>query len=171
MEREYLFIKNWFIVQTKPREEERALFHLRQKGIEVYLPRMEVMTFHAGRWNLVHKPLFPSYLFARFIARELLDTVRWTQGVAKILIDSARPIPIKDEIIDRIKGLEGPDGIIRRQKFKKGDKIRIVRGPLKDITGIFQCWRSDRGRVMLLLNLISYQAKIELHYSLVEKIE
>ena len=161
--------KRWYVVQTKHKEEDKAAFFLKQKNIEVYLPKMEVMTFHAGKRKLVHKPLFPQYLFARFVAKEKLDEVRWTRGVAKVLLESSNPTPIRDELIAQIKSLEQPDGIIRKRKFKKHDKIRITRGPFKDITGIFECWTSDKGRVRVLLFLAFGQAKVELHHSLIEK--
>jgi transcription antitermination factor NusG len=36
--------------------------------------------------------------------------------------------------------------------------------------GIFERWVSDEGKIMVLLNLLNYDAKVELHYSQVEKI-
>jgi len=165
------FVKQWYVIQTKPREEDKAAFFLTQKGIEVYLPKIEVAIFHGGRSMYVLKPLFPRYLFARFIAQTEIDRVRWTKGVTKVLWESIKPTPISEAIIEAIKTLECADGIIRRRKFKKNDKIKIVRGPLKDIEGIFEQWTSDKGRVRVLLNLISYQARVELHHSLIEKAE
>lgn len=167
----YLTRKCWYVVQTKNREEEKAAFFLRQKNIEIYLPKMEVVVFHAGKSKLVHKPLFPQYIFARFVAKESLHEVRWTRGVAKILLDSANPTPIKDELIEKIKALEHPDGIIRKRHLRKDDKIKITRGPFKDIYGIFECWTSDKGRVRVLLFLAFGQARVELHHSLIEKVE
>jgi transcription antitermination factor NusG len=36
--------------------------------------------------------------------------------------------------------------------------------------GIFERWVSEEGRVRVLLDLLSYSAKVELHYSQVEKL-
>jgi transcription antitermination factor NusG len=74
------------------------------------------------------------------------------------------------EVIDSIRSLEQKDGVIRRQPLEKNDRVRITRGPLKDILGIFDHWASDQGRVRVLLNFISYQASVDLHHSLLEKI-
>jgi transcription antitermination factor NusG len=62
------------------------------------------------------------------------------------------------------------DGIIRKKALEKGDQIRITRGPMKDILGIFDYWTSDEGRVRVLLNFLHYQASAELHHSLVERV-
>jgi hypothetical protein len=34
----------WFVVQSKPREEERARYFLEEKGFDTYLPMMEVVS-------------------------------------------------------------------------------------------------------------------------------
>ncbi len=162
--------RNWFVVQTKPREEERVIFYLKEKGIESYLPKMEVLTFHSGRMQRTIKPLFPNYVFAHFDAEELLVTVRWTRGVRRILLDSARPTPLRREIVETIRSWEGPDGVIRyRRPFGVEERVRIVRGPFKDLTGIVERWMPDKERVRVLLEVV-YQATLELHPSLLEKV-
>jgi transcription antitermination factor NusG len=54
--------------------------------------------------------------------------------------------------------------------LQKNDNVRIARGPMKDVLGVFDHWSSDQGRVRVLLNFINYQASVELHHSLVEKV-
>jgi len=161
----------WFVVQSKPREEERALHFLKEKGFDAYLPLMEVVKVRKFNNVKTKKPLFPGYLFCRFKKEdESLAHVRWTQGVKKLLPESVNPISIEDEIVQAIHSLEQNDGVIRQQPLQKHDKIRIARGPMKDILGIFEHWTSDQGRVKVLLNFISYQATVELHHSLVERV-
>ena len=162
--------KNWFVIQTKPRQEHRALFFLGNKGVEVYLPKMEVMSFHAGRGCTVRRPLFPGYLFARFEADSDTDTVRWTQGVMRVLLHSSRPVPLGDDVVQNIRSMEERDGLIRRRELQRYNRVRITRGPFKDVLGIFDCWLSDRDRVKILIDLVSYQAAMELHPSLIERV-
>jgi transcriptional antiterminator RfaH len=163
-------IKRWFVVQTKSKHEDRSLFHLKNKGIETYLPKMEVMTFHARKRSMIRKPLFPCYLFVRVDAERMLDKVRWTNGVVRILLNSIQPVPLSDEIIEKIKDLEDCDGIIRRRPSQEHKRVRITRGPFKDITGVVYCWLSERERVKILLDVISYQVSVELHPSLIERV-
>ena len=88
----------------------------------------------------------------------------------KILPESIYPVPVEDVVVRAILNLEQKDGIIRRKPLQKHDRIRIARGPMKDILGIFDHWTSDQGRVRVLLNFINYQATVELHHSFVEKV-
>ena len=159
---------HWYVVQTKPREEEKATFYLEKENVEVYQPKMEVYTWRHGTFS--QKPLFPGYLFARFDLDTHVGLVRWARGVKKILIRSDAPTPLSDEIIDSIRGLAQRDGIIRKQTFQQKEKVRIKTGPFKGLEGVFENWISDKGRVQVLLNMVSYQHKVSLHHTLLEKI-
>ena len=159
---------NWYVVQTKPREEEKASFYLEKENVEVYQPKMEVYTWRHR--TLSQKPLFPGYLFVKFDLDTHIGRVRWTRGVRKILMQSDNPTPLSEEIIDSIKGLAQRDGIIRKQIFQQKEKVRIKTGPFKGLEGIFENWISDKGRVQVLLNMVSYQHKVSLHHTLLDKI-
>jgi transcriptional antiterminator RfaH len=161
----------WYVVQSKPREEERALHFLKEKGVQTYLPRMEVLKVRKFKNVKSKQPLFPGYLFCRFNKNdESLAHVRWTQGVKKMLPESVDPMPVDDEIVAAIHKLEQKDGVIRKKPLQKNDRIRVARGPMQDVLGVFDNWTSDQGRVKVLLNFINYQASVELHHSLVEKV-
>lgn len=160
----------WYVVQSKPREEERARYFLEEKGLQTYLPMMEVVTVRGFKNVTTEKPLFPGYIFCRFSKDQNLAHVRWTKGVKKLLPESVNPMPVENEVVNAIQSLQQKDGIIRKQPLQKNDRIRIARGPLKNILGIFDHWTSDQGRVRVLLNFFNYQASVELHHSLVEKL-
>lgn len=161
--------RSWFVCQTNVREEERARHYLEEKGFPVYLPIMEKERFVGFRNNVRRAPLFPNYLFVRFNDLEEAPYVCWTQGVRRILPESTRPISLADEAVEAIRALAQKDGVIRKKPLKKKDRVRILAGPFKDVMGIFEEWASDAGRVRILLRFVNYQARIELHHSLVEK--
>jgi len=160
----------WFVCQTNPREENRARHYLEEKGLEVYLPMMEAERFTRVGPVKYLKPLFPSYLFLRFDPIEELAFARWTRGVRKILPESDEPVPLEDSVIQSVRSLAQRDGIIRKRPLRKSDRVRILRGPFKDLVGIFEEWASDRGRVRILLELVNYQASIELHHTFVANV-
>ena len=161
----------WFVVQSKPREEERALHFLTEKGFDTYLPLMEVVKVRKFNNVKTKKPLFPGYLFCRFKKEDdSVAHVRWTKGVKKILPESISPTPVDDQIVASIYSLEQEDGVIRKQPLENNDRIRIARGPMKDVLGIFDHWTSDCCRVKVLLNFITYQASVILHYSFIERV-
>ena len=163
-------MKRWYVIQTNPREEERADYYIQNEGIETYLPRMEVCTQRRFRTTMAKKPLFPNYLFGHFDVESDLYKVRWARGVKKILMESIDPVPLADEVVESIRAMEQKDGVIRKTSLKRYDRVVIRKGPMKDLVGIFQEWTNDQGRVLVLLNLLNYSAKVELHHSMVEKI-
>jgi transcription antitermination factor NusG len=97
-------------------------------------------------------------LFCRFDIGENFTYVRWTRGVKKLFPVNVNPISVENEVVEAIRSLEQKDGVIRKQPLKKNGRIRIARGPLKDVLGIFEHCASDRKGVRhyLLSLLIRY---------------
>ena len=159
---------HWYVIRTKPRSEELAQAYLSCHGITTFLPWMQTLTGRSGK-DL--NPLFPGYLFAMFDVQENYPLVKWGKGVNTILGYGRYPTPIADEVISIIKARADENNIVKiAYHFNKNDCVKIRSGPLKDLLGIFDCWVSDSGRVKVLLNLIGYQATVELHYSRLEKL-
>lgn len=161
---------SWFVCQTHVREERRAKHFLEEKGFEVYLPTMEAQTLKGRRLGFVRRPLFSSYLFVRFHEGRDIPSVRWTKGVRRILPESGRPVGIDERLVDAIRALENGQGVIRRQTLKRRDRVRILVGPFKELMGIFDQWTSERGRIRILLQFVHFQARLELHHTLVERV-
>ena len=55
----------WFVVQTKPRQEQIALDNLSRQGYHSYLPRLCQQKRRRDQWHTVVEPLFPGYLFVQ----------------------------------------------------------------------------------------------------------
>lgn len=160
----------WYVVKTKPRNEERAHNYLEQHGINTFLPRMETSSSNLGNGTKKVKPLFPNYLFAQFDLMQNYPLVKWGKGVNQILGFGKYPTPIADEVLSIIKSRTNEHNIVKKAyNLNKDDYVRITSGLFKDLLGIFDCWVSDSERVKVLLNLIGYQPRVELHYSQVEK--
>ncbi len=165
-------MKQWFVIQTNPKEENLASMILTQLGIQVYQPFMEKYVFHARRKTLKKYPLFPNYIFVNIMhVEEELHKIRWSRGVRRILIDNYQPVPIEDEFIIGLHSLEDEQsGTIKKPvEFLPGDIVRIKSGPMKDLQGIFEAWGSDEGRVKILIQMVNNRAKVVMHASLIEK--
>jgi transcriptional antiterminator RfaH len=161
----------WFVVQTNPREEERAFHHLSEKGFETLFPKIQVVRYRQAKVGLLVKPMFPSYLFARFRTPEEAPFVHWTRGVKRILGAEGEPLPVPDEAVELIRGQMDERGVVRvGRRLRPKDRVRIRSGPFKDLLGIFEREIDDQGRVEILLNLIGYQARVQLHESLLERV-
>jgi transcriptional antiterminator RfaH len=164
-------MRRWYVVQTNPREEERALHHLNEKGVETFFPKIEVVRYRQTKAGMVIRPMFPSYLFAHFVAPEEVPYVHWTRGVRRILGADNAPLPLEDEVVSFIKSQTGEKDVAKvGLRLKPNDRVKVRSGPFKDLLGIFEREIDDQGRVEILLNLIGYQARIQLHESLLERV-
>jgi len=159
--------KSWYAVQTKPRQEEKVLFFLKQKGFNTYFPKIQTYIYKGLKKYKKIKPLFPNYLFVK-CERKKINQVCWTYGVKKVLWKNTQPQPIAAELISSIRSLAGKDGLIRKRNYKKNDLLRIKTGPFKGVEALFDHWESDGERVCLLLNLINAQIKVAVPASVVE---
>jgi len=154
--------KFWFVVHTKPLQEETVALHLKRKGIESYAPEIETYTYNGLKKIKKTKFLFPNYLFA-WCERKNLPQVCWTRGVKKVLWENNAPQPIADELIFSIKSLTNNHGLIRPARwgtYQKHDPVSITAGPFKDLYALFDHWESDKERVCLLLNLLNAQIRV-----------
>ena len=162
---------HWFVIQTKPKKEAAAARYLERGSIEVFFPKMESMTMVFGKSKKVIKSLFPNYIFARFDPFVSYRLVNWSRGVSRVLGFENGPAPICDEVIEIIKKRVDTNCVVKKAlHLKAEDRIRVRSGPLMDLMGIFERWISDEGRVSVLLKLLNYNAKLELHYSQLEKL-
>ena len=161
----------WYVVQTKPKKEQVAALYLEHGSIEVFFPKMEAISIIYGKYRKVIKSLFPNYIFAHFDPFVSYRLVNWSSGVTCVLGFNGGSSPISDHVIEIIKRTVDKNCVVQRGlHLEAKDRIRIRSGRLKDLMGIFERWLSDEGRVMVLLNLLNYDARVELHYSQIEKI-
>ncbi len=155
--------EKWYVIHTKPRQEDIACTNLENQGFEVYLPLLQGTKRLRGKWQEVVEPMFPRYLFIHLTMYvDNIAPVRSTRGVSNFVRFGELPTPLPDGFVEHLKELEDPRlGFIRKDPppFKKGDKATIVDGPLAGLTGIVQA-RSGQERVILLLNMLGRPQKI-----------
>jgi len=166
-------MKEWYVVNTNPREEVVAIAKLRQGGFEVYQPLMQKYVFHARKKTLKKVPLFPNYIFVNSEDTDAeLFKVKWCRGVRRMLIDNNNPVPISSGFVDMLKDIEtkGECVIKKPVEYEKGELVRVMSGPMKDVIGIFDSWDSDEGRVRILVEIVNQRAKVVLHSSMLEKV-
>jgi transcriptional antiterminator RfaH len=164
-------VNQWYVIQTKPKEEGKASSYLSTKGVEIFSPQIETFVTRSTKMSKEMRPLFPGYIFGNFDLEQSYPLVRWARGVKCVLSLGGYPAPVADEVVEIIKNRTNCNGIVKIAKqFEANDVVRIASGPMKDLLGIFERWVSDSERVRVLLNLIGYQPAVEMHYSMIEKV-
>lgn len=152
--------KQWYVVYCKPQKEEFAQFHLQLKGIEVFLPMLLLPEALRRRKRIL--PLFPNYLFVRIRISEEYGYVLWSPGVKRFVSFDDVPLPLEDNIVDYLMEQANSEGIIpARSNLKVGQEVRITGGPFDGLVGIIQDPPDAKGRVRVLMKLLSRQVKID----------
>jgi transcriptional antiterminator RfaH len=163
----------WYVIYTKPKQEERADSNLRAWKVETFAPKIKERYINkfTGKTTFVMRHLFPRYIFARFNADVLLHKVYFTRGVQNVVSFSNKPSPVSDSIIELIKLRKGADGFIRlNDDLMPGDKVQIHTGPLQNFTGVFEGRTTQEGRVSILLTTLSYQARAIIEQEALRKV-
>lgn len=158
-------MESWFVLNTKPKKEYQVERLFIEGGIQVYFPKY----LHEKKV----KPFFPGYGFIYFDFPALYQLVRYTRGVKRIIGHDVGPIPLESDIVEQIKSRE-LEGYIELDKFginpEIGDEIEVMEGPLKGLRGLFQRELTDKERVLILLNYVSYQGKLIIEKKKLRKI-
>jgi transcriptional antiterminator RfaH len=161
----------WYVIHTKPGDEDRVRTNLQNQEIETFLPFLETYQYCNGRMIPKIKPLFPNYIFARLDLELHYYKVKWTRGVNKILGGGNEPIPISKKVIQTIKERSGKDNLVKLEdELKDGDIVQVNSGPFKSLRGVFQKMMSSKGRVRILLNLIGVDVPVQISRWQIKKV-
>jgi len=164
--------KRWYVIYTKPHNEDLAREQLENKNIFVFLPKIREVRFRNDKLREAVQPLFPSYIFAQFTIPDEYYDVKWARGVKRIVGSGDLPTPLDDSIVVFLRDQADHEGLIQPQpKIRQGDKVRVKQGPLEGLWGTVQGEIDGKGRVKVLMDILHAGAKIELPFNYVEKYE
>ena len=128
---------NWYAVTTRSRHEKAVAEQLWQKEIECFLPLREVISKWKDRRKKVQFPLFPGYLFVHVPVQERRLDILKVPSVVRIIGFEGEPGPIPEMQIEAVKRLVF--STLHYDPYPyigKGDRVEIIRGPLKGLPGI-----------------------------------
>ena len=155
---------DWYVIHTKPRQEERALINLNNQGYTCYLPRREKQVLRGRTLTTKSEALFPRYLFINL--RGTTNTRSWapirsTLGVSRLLTFGTEPARIDDRTIVAMQDRELRQSGSAVPIFQTGDKVHIVSGPFAGFDAVFEISDGDT-RVKVLIELLSQSASLTL---------
>ncbi len=161
-------MRKWFVVRTKPKNEERAKKNLENGGFEVLAPKIKYRRFKNGQVKETLEEMFPGYIFVRFSYLTDYRTVKYTRGVKDVVHFGEKVPHLDDNVIEYIRGrLKNGVAEIEREKIKAGEKVIVTQGPFKGFSGIFEREMKPYERVSILLEGLKYSARIILHRELI----
>jgi transcription antitermination factor NusG len=162
----------WFAVWTRNQYEPRVSDQLRRKRFEVFLPCVRVPSRRRDRRVLLAQPLFPGYLFLRFVpSRAGYVTVASTEGVVKVLGEGWEALqPVPDDQVDAVRRLvASAEGARAMPWIRVGDRVRIAGGPLAGLEGLVRDWCRGRATFVVNVDLLQRSVGVEVEAALLER--
>jgi transcriptional antiterminator NusG len=181
--------KDWYVVRSNIKCEEKAAANLSAAGFDVYFPRQRVEVKHKRTNTILTKerPLMMRYLFVGLQRSNApFGFVRACEGVESILGVNGTPVKVPATLVDSILmaeiNLEFDDTrearIARKEeartrketiamKFRKGLSVLIVDGPFASFLGEVAAVTS-RGAVDILVEIFGRETLVEMEAGQIE---
>jgi transcription antitermination factor NusG len=151
--------KAWYVVYSGSHDERTVQFNLRSKGLEVFFPRLLLPTSLHRRSQIV--PFFPNYLFVRIRLPDEYDCLTSSSAVKGLVSFNNAPATLDDAVVAYLMRQANPAGVITGgSNLKVGHEIRTSGGLFDGIAGIIQDPPDARGRVRILIELLSRPGKL-----------
>ncbi len=143
----------WYLLKTKPRQEQRAVENLENQGFYAYCPMLE-------RKGRKLEPLFPGYIFLLF--DQLEENLPWgkvrsTRGVAYFVKFGNNPARISDDLVEQIRIREQTAEPV--SQFEPGQTVTFTDGAYSDLQGIFLTEKGE-DRCIILLKILNSERQV-----------
>lgn len=151
----------WYLLQSKPRQEHLAVLSLMHLGVEAFSPHLTRSKMIRRKVRRVTEQLFPGYLFAKFDADTEYRKVIYAPSVRNVVTFGSVLALVDEETIELIHSrVDDRYRVVQPSSLTLGQIVRIEEGPLCGVQAVFERELSGSQRVILLLNAVSYQARI-----------
>lgn len=159
---------HWFVAIVNHNSEKQVSEKLTRMGVVNYLPtQTEIRVWRNGRKSKVARIVIPSTVFVYCTEQKRKDLVSLPfifrfmtnkAGTSKNSIN--KPLAIIPNIeIERLKFMLGQSDIpveITEKPFKKGDKVRVIRGDLTGLEGEIITTKNAKSEFIVALKFLGY---------------
>lgn len=140
-------VAKWFIAVVNNRSEKKNAERLAKMGIENYVPMQEEFrVWSNGKRVKVERVVIPSKIFIRCTEHDRREIVKlpfifrfMTNAAGESKNDANKPLAVvPDKELEQLKFMLGvPEAKVGfTERFVKGDKIEVRRGPFKGLIGV-----------------------------------
>ena len=160
----------WFLLQTKVKQEQRAAENLERQDVASFCPMIRVDKISRGRRSEVLDVLFPGYLFVQLGEPSVSTTaVRSTRGVSHFVTSAGAPIKVPQGLVEQLRQRVTADAdVVMSQLPKSGAKMQVIDGPFKGLNAVFT-EPDGNNRAIVMVTLLSQQVKTSMPFaSLIE---
>lgn len=164
---------NWKVLYTASRQEKKVARYLEDAGVSFYLPMVKKLRVWSDRKKWVEMPLFGGYVFVKPDAAQRTRVLE-IPGVVKYLRYNGQDALASDAEIQLIKTLIEKgyelDEYSGDVDFQRGDRVKVVSGPMKSYQGEILSLGGERF-AFLVLSGFGHTVKVKLPKQVLRKIE
>lgn len=158
----------WYVLYVKPRCEKKMAGYCGAHGVKFELPLREETKIYQRRKVTVLKPVFPGYIFLRFVPADTLIVLKSNLVVRILPIENQAQFV--RELQQILQALAIDPTLDASSAFQTGRRVLIKSGPFQGVEGIVQVVKG-RARVVLNVDIIGRALAVEVGIELLEPAE
>ncbi|HET6256284.1 MAG TPA: UpxY family transcription antiterminator [Puia sp.] len=150
------FFKDWFLIYTKPRQENKVYERLTESGIEAFLPkRPSLRLLPNKRKCFIVTPLFPSYIFVNLKGVEDYYFSQTIDGYSYYVRMGKDIVKVNKTVVDNLKIIvENKEYVeMTESHFIPGQKMVITEGPLTGLKCEVVSYEGNR-KLLVRVNIL-----------------
>ena len=178
MEKEWYVVNTYSGHETKVKEKLEAKIESIDMQDHIYriiIPEITEVEIKDGVKKEKVKKMFPGYILVEMVmSDEAWYIVRNTPGVTGFIGSSgkgAKPTPLLPQEIDKVLANMGMSRLDIDSDMKIGDKVDVVDGPFKGMSGTIDSIDNENNRLNVLIDLFGQETPVEVELFQVSKIK
>jgi transcription termination/antitermination protein NusG len=180
---------NWYVLRVAANKEDRVREALERKikieQLEEHVGRVLVPTqrekrIRGGSARVVHRKLYPGYVFVEMatdedgrIPERVWFVIKETTGVGDFIGSGGKPSPMPMHDVEKmLAAAVRPDesATLANLAFKKGDRVKVNEGPFENFEGVVDEINTQKGTVRVIVTIFGRATPIEIEYWQVESL-
>jgi transcription antitermination factor NusG len=158
------FEPHWYAAYTCANHEKRVTQQLERRSVECFLPFYESVRRWKDRRVRLQLPLFPGYVFVWLALRDRLQVLD-IPSVVRLVGFDGHPAPLPVEDIETIRTCLARRHPLQPHRYVlRGQRVRVLSGPLKGLTGIV-VRQKNCTRFVISLELLMRSVAVEIDIS------
>ena len=155
----------WYAIWTRSHSEQMVADQLLAKGLQVFLPKLSIWSRRGGVRHVIEVPMFSGYVFLNEIVdkNKYIEVIK-ARGVVRLLGERWDCLsPISDGEIESLQRvLDAGLPVMPHSYLREGQRVRVTGGPLKGVDGILVENRSQKGILVLSVDLLQRSVAVQI---------
>ena len=157
----------WFVLHVKSRQEKALSRDLELACIPHFLPLVREAKYYGTRKALVHRPLFPGYLFIRSSLESAYREANRSHRVAHVLRVSDQE-QLDSDLRNLHLALSKRSSLDVYPFLRKGVRVVVRAGPFRGLQGVIHDL-GNQNRIILQIEMLGRAASLEIDGALLDR--